>query len=94
VGQVSNLNAIDGQTRVVKYQPLYSRVKAVDDGVSLEFASLSISAGSDHEAALRFISSSTEPFRVADLPGLRPAQQTHLARTLLVSGFLVRLPDD
>ncbi len=94
VGQIANANAIDGQTRVVKYQPLYSRVKAVDDGVTVQFASLSINAGSDHEAALRFISGSTEPFRVGDLPGLRAAQQTDLARTLIVSGFLVRLPDD
>jgi ribosomal protein L16 Arg81 hydroxylase len=94
VGQIASANAIDGQTRVAKYQPLYSRVKAVDDGVALEFASLSISAGSDHEAALRFVSSSTEPFRVGDLPGLRAGQQTDLARTLIVSGFLVRLPDD
>jgi hypothetical protein len=79
---------------VVKYQPLYSRVKAVDDGVALEFASLSISAGSDHEAALRFVSGNTEPFRVGDLPGLGAGQRTDLARTLVVSGFLVRLPDD
>ena len=27
------------------------------------------------------------------LPGLRPEQQTDLARTLIVSGFLVRLPN-
>ncbi|MBV8182276.1 MAG: cupin [Mycobacterium sp.] len=94
IGRISHANAIDGQTRVVKYQPLYSQVKDVDDGVALEFASLSINAGSDHEAALRFISSSTEPFRVGDLPGLRAAQQTELARTLIVSGFLARLPDD
>ena len=94
VGKISNANAIDGQTRVVKYQPLYSQVKAVDDGVALQFASLSISAGSDHEPALRLISSSTEPFRVGDLPGLSAAQQTDLVRTLIVSGFLVRLPND
>jgi ribosomal protein L16 Arg81 hydroxylase len=94
VGQIARANAIDGQTRVAKYQPLYSRVKAVDDGVALQFASLSISAARDHEAALRFVSSSTEPFRVGDLPGLRAGQQTDLARTLIVSGFLVRLPDD
>ena len=94
VGQIASANAIDGQTRVVKYQPLYSGVKAVDDGVALQFASLSISAARDHEAALRFVSSSTEPFRVGDLPGLRAGQQTDLARTLIVSGFLVRLPDD
>jgi ribosomal protein L16 Arg81 hydroxylase len=94
VGKISNANAIDGQTRVVKYQPLYSQVKPVEDGVALQFASLSISAGSDHEPALRLISSSTEPFRVGDLPGLSAAQQTDLVRTLIVSGFLVRLPDD
>ena len=56
VGQIASANAIDGQTRVVKYQPLYSRVKAVDGGVVLQFASLSINAGSDHEAAMRFVS--------------------------------------
>jgi len=94
IGQIASANAIDGQTRVAKYQPLYSRVKAVDDGVVLLFASLSINAGSDHEAALRFVSNSTGPFRVAELPGLRAGQQTDLARTLIVSGFLVRLPDD
>ncbi len=94
VGKIMDAKAIDGQTRVVKYQPIYSRVKAVDDGVVLQFASLSINAGSDHEAALRFVSSSTEPFRVGELPGLRAGQQTELARTLIVSGFLVRLPDD
>jgi hypothetical protein len=79
---------------VAKYQPLYSRVKAVDDGVVLQFASLSINAGSDHEAAMRFVSGSTGPFRVGELPGLRAGQQTDLARTLIVSGFLVRLSDD
>jgi hypothetical protein len=94
VGQIASGNAIDGQTRVAKYQPLYSRVKAVDVGVVLQFASLSINAGADHEAALRFVSSSTGPFRVGELPGLRAGQQTDLARTLIVSGFLVRLPDD
>jgi ribosomal protein L16 Arg81 hydroxylase len=93
VGQIANANAIDGRTRAMKYQPLFSRVTAVDGGVTLQFASLSITAAADHEAAMRFISSSTEPFRVGDLPGLRPAQQTDLARTLIVSGFLVRLPD-
>jgi ribosomal protein L16 Arg81 hydroxylase len=93
IGRIASATAIDGQTRVVKYQPLYSRVKVVDDGVTLQFASLSINAGADHEAALRFISGSVEPFRVGDLPGLRVGQQTELARTLIVSGFLVRLPD-
>ena len=93
VGQVASAKAIDEQTLVAKYQPLYSRVKVVDDGVTLDFASLSINAGSDHDAAMRFVSSSTGPFRVGDLPGLQPKQQTDLARTLIVSGFLVRLPE-
>jgi bifunctional lysine-specific demethylase and histidyl-hydroxylase NO66 len=43
---------------------------------------------------LQFLSKSTEPFRVCDLPGLSEAQRTALARTLIVNGFLVRLPDD
>ena len=94
VGKVSDAKAIDGHTRVVKYQPLYSRVKKFEDGVTLQFASLSINAAADHEAALRFVSGSTGLFRVGELPGLSPAQQTDLARTLIVSGFLVRLPDD
>jgi ribosomal protein L16 Arg81 hydroxylase len=94
VGKISDAKAIDGQTRVVKFQPLYSQVKTTDNGVTLEFASLSINAGSDHEAAMRFASSSTGPFRVGDLPGLTTKQQTDLARSLLVSGFLVRVPDD
>lgn len=95
VGQaISNAVGINGQTLVVKYQPLYSRVMAVAGSVALQFAQLSITADSGHEAAMRFVSASTEPFRVRDLPGLRPAQQTELARTLIVSGFLVRLPDD
>src|ERR1700742_435178 len=93
VGEIAGANTVDTQTRVVKYQPLYSRVKAADGGVTLHFASLSINAGFDHEAALRFVSASTEPFQVGDLPALRPEQQTDLARTLIVSGFLVRLPN-
>jgi lysine-specific demethylase/histidyl-hydroxylase NO66 len=94
VGQIADVKTVDTRTRVVKYQPLYSRVTAADGGVTLQFASLSINAGSDHAAALRFVSASTEPFLVGDLPGLHPEQQTELARTLIVSGFLVRLPDD
>ena len=78
----------------MKYQPLYSRVTAVSGGVALQFAQLSIKAGPDHKAAMLFLSRSTEPFRVGDLPGLIAAQQTELARTLVVSGFLIRLPDD
>jgi len=93
VGQIASTKAIDEQTRVAKYRPLYSRVKVADNGVILEFASLSISAGPDHEDALRFVSSSTEPFRIGDLPGLRAGQRMDLARTLIVAGFLVRLPE-
>ena len=100
VGQISNAVGIDGQTLVVKYQPLYSRVTApkggdaAAGGVALQFAQLSIRADANHEAAMLFLSRNTAPFRVRDLPGLTAAQQTELARTLIVSGFLVRLPDD
>lgn len=94
VGRVSNALGIGGQTLVVKYQPLYSRVLTDAEGVALQFAQLLITVGPDHEAAIQFISGSTGPFRVGDLPGLSEAQQTELARTLVMSGFLVRLPDD
>jgi ribosomal protein L16 Arg81 hydroxylase len=92
IGKIADANAIDAETRVMKHQPLYARVKQVDDGVTLQFASLSINAAADHEAAMRFVAHSAEPFRVGELPGLRPHQQTDLARTLIVSGFLIRLP--
>jgi ribosomal protein L16 Arg81 hydroxylase len=94
VGKIADATAINGRSRVVKYQPLYSRVKRVDDGVALQFASLCTQTAADHEAALRFVCERTEPFRVDELPGLRAAQQTDLVRTLIVSGFLVRLADD
>jgi ribosomal protein L16 Arg81 hydroxylase len=94
IGQISDADGIDGRALVTKYQPLYSRVKAVAGGVALQFAKLSINAGADHEAAMLFISRSTEPFRICDLPGLRAEQQIELARQLIVSGFLVRLSDD
>ncbi|MEB3983827.1 cupin [Mycobacterium sp. 663a-19] len=94
VGSVSDTVGIDGQTRVAKHQPLYSRVRRVADGVVLQFAQLSVRAGPDHEAALLFLSSSSAPFRVGDLPGLSAAQQADLARTLILNGFLVRLSDD
>ncbi|MDI3315057.1 MAG: cupin domain-containing protein [Mycobacterium sp.] len=93
VGPAIGAVAIDGHTRVVKYQPLYSRVTTHPGGVALHFAQLSITAGPDHEAAMLFVSRSTRPFRVGELPGLRAAQQTELARTLITSGFLRRLPD-
>jgi bifunctional lysine-specific demethylase and histidyl-hydroxylase NO66 len=85
---------IDGHTRVMKYQPLYSRVTVISGGVALHFAQLVINAASDHQDALQFLSKSTEPFRICDLPGLSAAHQAELARTLIATGFLVRLPDD
>jgi lysine-specific demethylase/histidyl-hydroxylase NO66 len=90
----ANAAGIDGQTLVVKYQPLYATVTAGAGGTALHFAQLAVNAGADHEAAMRFLAKSTEPFRVRDLPGLSAMQQTELARTLVVSGFLVRLPDE
>jgi bifunctional lysine-specific demethylase and histidyl-hydroxylase NO66 len=94
VGQaISNAVGIDSHSRVIKYHPLYSRVTATADGVALHFAQLVVNAAADHKEALQFLSKSTEPFRVWDLPGLSAAQQTELARTLIVNGFLVRLPD-
>jgi bifunctional lysine-specific demethylase and histidyl-hydroxylase NO66 len=95
VGQsISSAVRIDGDTRMVKYQPLYSRVADTSDGVALHFAQLVIHAPPDHKDALQFLSKSTGPFRICDLPGLSAAQQTELARTLIVNGFLVRLRDD
>jgi ribosomal protein L16 Arg81 hydroxylase len=92
VGQVSDAVAIDGRTVVRKYQPLYSRVTAINGGFTLQFAQLSINASAEHEAALLFISDSTKPFRIGELPGLKEAQQIELTRTLIVSGFLIRYP--
>ena len=95
VGQaITSAIGIAGQVRVVKYQPLFSRVTETSDGVALHFAQLVVNAAPDHTEALQFLSKSTEPFRVCDLPGLSEAQQTELARTLIVNGFLVRLSDD
>jgi bifunctional lysine-specific demethylase and histidyl-hydroxylase NO66 len=91
---IANAVGISGRTRVVKYQPLYSRVTGLSDGVALHFAQLVINAGPDHEEALRYLSKSTEPLRICDLPGLSEEKQMELARTLIVNGFLVRLPDD
>lgn len=93
LGPPSNAARIDGQTLVRKYQPLYSRVRAVDGGVALRFAGLSVRAGADHEAAMQFISASSGPFRVGDLPELTAQQQVELARSLIVSGFLVPVSD-
>lgn len=94
VGQISDAVGIDGDTQVVKYQPLYSRV--VDDtaSVGLQFAQLLIRVTPEQKAAMQFMSRSTEPFRIRELPGLSAEQQTALARTLITTGYLVRLPDD
>jgi ribosomal protein L16 Arg81 hydroxylase len=94
VGRIADTVAIDGQTLVQKYQPLYSRVADVPNGIALQFAQLSMNVGSDHQAAMLFLSVSTKPFRVCDLPGLSATQQAELVRTLILSGFLVRLSDD
>ena len=92
VGPIANATGIDGETLVRKYQPLYSSVKIEPSGVVLQFASLSIAAGLNHQAAMEFVSRSTAPFRVGDMPELSERQQIELARSLIVSGFLVRLP--
>jgi bifunctional lysine-specific demethylase and histidyl-hydroxylase NO66 len=95
VGQaITSAIGIAGHVRVVKYQPLFSRVTETSDGVALHFAQLVVSAAPDHSEALQFVSKTTEPFRVCELPGLSEAQQIELARTLIVNGFLVRLPGD
>jgi hypothetical protein len=95
VGQaITNAIGVAGHVRVVKYQPLFSRVTETSDGVALHFAQLVVNAAPDHSEALQFLSKSTEPFRVCDLPGLSEAQQTELARTLIANGFLVRLLGD
>lgn len=92
VGQVSDTVGIDAGTLVRKQQPLYSRVTTTADGVGLQFAQLIVSAGLDHEAAMTFLSERAEPFRVGELPGLTAAQQIELARSLIMSGFLMRPP--
>lgn len=90
VGQVSDTVGLDGDTLVRKQQPLYSRVTTTADGVGLQFAQLIVTARPDHEAAMRFLSARTAPFRVDELPGLTAAQQIELARSLIMSGFLMR----
>ncbi|MGV0731624.1 JmjC domain-containing protein [Mycolicibacter sinensis] len=91
VGQVADTVGIDADTLVRKQQPLYSRVTRTVDGVGLQFAQLVVSARPDHEAAMRFLSDATESFRVGELPGLTAAQQLELVRSLIMSGFLVRV---
>jgi bifunctional lysine-specific demethylase and histidyl-hydroxylase NO66 len=76
----------------VKYQPLYSRVTEDSGGVALHFAQSVVNAGIDHREALQYLARSTEPLRVSDLPGLSDMQRIELARTLILQGFLLRLP--
>ena len=91
---ISNAVGIDDHTRVVKYQPLYSRVTEKPDGVALHFAQSVVNAAPDHKSALHFLAKSTVPFRVCDLPELSEVQRIELARNLILQGFLIRLPDD
>lgn len=91
---MSDTAGIDARTLVRKHQPLYARVTRAADRVVLHFAQLSVAAALDHEAAMRFLASSTEPFRVGELPGLSAPQQTGLVQTLLLNGFLARLSTD
>lgn len=91
---ISAAVGLDPGTRVAKYQPLYSRVTDETDGVVLRFAQLTVTADSGHRDALHFVSKSTEPFAICDLPGLSAAQQMELVRRLLISGFLFRWSEE
>jgi lysine-specific demethylase/histidyl-hydroxylase NO66 len=90
---ISDAVAIDDQTRLVKYQPLYSRVTENSDGAALHFAQSEVNAPANHTKALRFLAKSTASFRICDLPELDDVQRLELARTLILQGFLHRLPD-
>jgi len=85
---------IDEHTSVIKSQPLYARVLAIDDGVALQFGESLVQAGADHMAAMLFLTRTTDPFRVGEVPGLSASQQIELARKLVIDGFLIRLPRD
>jgi hypothetical protein len=91
---ISDAVAIDNATWVMRAQPLYARVTESADVVSLHFAQSAVTAPSDHADALRYLAKSAEPFRICELPGLSDAQRIDLARTLILQGFLIRLPDD
>jgi hypothetical protein len=91
IGPVSA--SVDGHTLVRRFRPLFSWVTTVAGSVVLHFAGVSINAGPEHEAAMRFLATSAEPFRVSDIPGLPAGQQVELVRSLLVSGFLVGEPE-
>jgi hypothetical protein len=53
-----------------------------------------VNVTADHKIALQFLAKSTAPFRIRDLPELSEVQRHELARTLILQGFLIRLPDD
>ncbi len=91
---ISDAIAIDDQTRVVKYQPLYSRVTETTDAAALHFAQSVVNVTADHKSALQFLAKSTAPFQISDLPELSEVQRLELARTLIMQGFLIRLPGD
>jgi lysine-specific demethylase/histidyl-hydroxylase NO66 len=81
---ISDAVAIDDRTRVIE----------TSRGVALQFAQSEIAAAPEHRDALRFAAESAAPFRVCDLPGLSETQRVELTRTLIMQGFLIRLPDD
>jgi bifunctional lysine-specific demethylase and histidyl-hydroxylase NO66 len=85
---------IDEHTRVIKSQPLYSRVLAINDGVALQFGQSIVEASSDHRAAMLFLARAGESFRVGELPDLPAPQQIELARKLVIDGFLIRMPQN
>ena len=94
VAGISDAVDVDDRTRVVKCQPLYSRVTEDSAGVALHFAQSVVNAGPDYREALRFLAKIAEPLRVCDLPGLSETERIELARTLILQGFLVRLTHD
>ncbi|WP_428340134.1 JmjC domain-containing protein [Mycobacterium sp.] len=94
VAGISDAVAIGDQTRVIKCQPLYARVTETSDAVALHFAQSVVNLTADHKGAAAFLAKSTAPFRIRDLPGLSEVQRLELARSLILQGFLIRLPDD
>lgn len=85
---------IDEHTRVIKSQPLYTRVLSINDGVALQFGQSMVEAGPDHKAAMLFLVRAAEPFRIGEIPGLPAPQQIELARKLVIDGFLIRMPQN
>ncbi len=81
--------SIDGETRLVRYSPLYSRVMAMADGVGLQFGQSLVEASAQHRDAFLFVSKASKEFKVRELPGIVAAEQIEIARKLVTSGFLV-----